>query len=400
MDRLRGKHRKAERARQTELSGDLAAAVELYLAAELPDDAARVLLLRVDAERDPERRLALAAQAARIGEGTPHGDRAHKRKALLSFGLLKASAGAAMQGELLEVAAELERAGEWRAAAEAFALAGDTDAEIRVLKDAGDIGGLETRLRETSDRARKERDRGMLLRRIADLDSIAERREALRIANEWLVAVRTKGEAPGPEDELVSVEIDRIERRLLRGPSVMLEIGGTLRRCVLGSEVTVGRARADIVVHSSAVSRQHLKLCRRDGVAQIVDLSTRNGTLLAGARVSGTLDLRGEIELELAGQVRCRLRAEDGEPAVVEIAGETYVVPLGPLRVGHFEIVDAHDGDQNYVILRTPPGREPPHMAGYRLAQRIELCVGDRIHEVRDGPLILSVPDQPRAEPE
>src|SRR5690242_1929789 len=43
--------RRAKEARAKELAGDLPAAVDLYQEAGLPDEAARVLLLRADAER-------------------------------------------------------------------------------------------------------------------------------------------------------------------------------------------------------------------------------------------------------------------------------------------------------------------------------------------------------------
>jgi len=68
----------------------------------------------------------------------------------------------------------------------------------------------------------------------------------------------------------------------------------------------------------------------------------------------------------------------------VDVAGETHIVPLGVLKIGDWQIVDAHDGDDRFIVLRTPEGREPPYMAGYRLAYRIELCRGD---ELRSGVL-------------
>ena len=127
------KKRKASRARRKELKGELQAAAERYLEAELPDEAARVLLLRADAESDVSRRLAFCAQAARVAPSTPHGDRALRRKAVISFDLAKAAGSARLQGEILIIAAELQACGELHKAAEAYALAGDSEGEIRVL---------------------------------------------------------------------------------------------------------------------------------------------------------------------------------------------------------------------------------------------------------------------------
>jgi hypothetical protein len=386
-----GKKRKEERAKKCELVGQLDKAIGLYLEAELPDDAARVLLLKADAEVDPNKRMVLCAQAARVGESTPHGKQARKRKALLGFDLVKGARGATMRGELLRAAEELEAADEWQAAAEAYALVGDTDNEIRVLKEAGAIERLEDRLWETSEKARRERDRTQLIRRLRDLDIIAERRAALHAGRQWL--------ARGA-DEQVQLEVDRIANRLLAGPSVVLDLRGSEERFVLGSEVTIGRTNADIVVASSAVSRQHLRLSRVEGQPRVTDLDTRNGTMLAGARVSGSLPIGEGLELSLAGRVPCTLTplgTEAHAPVVADVAGARYLLPLGPLQIGHWSLVDAHDGDDRFVVLRTLDGHEPPHMAGYRLAYQIELCIGDRFAEQRDGPVILEVPPQPSA---
>ena len=391
LDFLRGRRRKAEKARQREMAGDLERAAQLYLEAEMADDAARVLLLRADAEAELERRMLWCAQAARVGTGTPHGQQAAGRKALLGFDVVKAARGATMVGELLRIAAELEQAGQWQAAAEAYALAGDGEAEIRVLKEAGAIAELEAKLHKSSESARRERDRAALLRRIKDLDALGERRQALRAARGWLERER---------DEQVQLEVERIRGRLIEGPVVTLELLGQRRRYVLGSQVTIGRAHADIVVHASGVSRQHLRLTRKEGVAQIEDLDTRNGTTLAGARVKGVLPVGTGVSLELANQVPCRIapisNAPDA-PVQIEAAGELYLAPLGPLSVERWLIVDAHDGEDRFVVLRTPPDVEPPYMSEYRLPREVELCVGDRLRALRNGPVVLAVPGETSA---
>jgi hypothetical protein len=388
LDRFGGKKRKEARARKKEMGGDLDGAAQLYLDAELFDEAARTLLLKADAEPDPSERMVICAQAARVGAQSDHGKQAKERQALLAFDLVKTTQGATMHGELLRVAADLEAVGKWEAAAEAYVLAGDTEAEIRVLKEAGAIERLEERLQETSEQARSQRDRTQLLRRIRDLDAIAERRVALHSAREWLAR---------QADEQVQLEVDRILGRLISGPVVTLQIDGELARYALGSRITVGRAGADIQAHSSSVSRQHLRLSRAAGKPQIEDLDTRNGTTLAGARVSGALAIGSGIELELAGQVPVRaapaIADQPDGPVALEVAGERYLLPLGPLAIGNWQVVDAHDGDERFVVLRTPQGCEPPHTADYRLAYEIELCRGDQICAHRGGPLVLAVPD-------
>src|SRR5690606_29604147 len=125
------------------------------------------------------------------------------------------------------------------------------------------------------------------------------------------------------------------------------------------------------------VSRQHLRLFRRDGQAFVDDLDTRNGTTLAGARID-TLPIGAGLDLLLAGQIPCRLAPlapdDASAPILVEVAGARYVAPLGPLQVAGWVVTDAHDGGDRFVVLRTLPGRDPPHLGSYRLAAQIELC--------------------------
>src|ERR1051325_10439576 len=64
MGRSKSEGRRVKEARAKELAGDLPAAVDLYQEAGLPDEAARVLLLRADAERSAEKRIALFSLAA------------------------------------------------------------------------------------------------------------------------------------------------------------------------------------------------------------------------------------------------------------------------------------------------------------------------------------------------
>ncbi len=388
LKRFGAKRRKEGQARNKELAGDLHAAVRLFLDAELPQEAARVLLLEADAEADPKRRMMMCAQAARVGVGTPEGEEAAKRKAVLAFDLLRDAKGTPMHGEMLRIAAELEKVGEWERAVDAYVLVGDTEAEIRVLEEAGAIERLEDRLSATSIDARRDRERAQLLRRIRDLDLIGERREALRCGRQWLEQ---------QHDEQIQLEVDRVGSRLISGPVAWLEIRAEALRFVLGAEITIGRARADIIVGSNAVSRQHLRLFRRGGEPHVEDLDTQNGTLIAGARVTRPLPVGSGLELTLAGRVPCKL-TPSAVPVglVVEIGGERHLAPLGPLCLGDWQLVDAHDGDERFIVLRTPEIGSPPYMGGYRLGRQVELCVGDEIREQRAGEVVLAVPDPGR----
>src|SRR4051812_8610690 len=93
--------RKARLAREKELGGDLVSAIALFREAELPDEAARLLLLRADAEKSVEQRIAFFATAAAIAEDEELKKKALGRKALVSFDVLKSRGGAFLKSEVL-----------------------------------------------------------------------------------------------------------------------------------------------------------------------------------------------------------------------------------------------------------------------------------------------------------
>jgi len=377
------KIRKAKQARAAELQGRLDDATRLYVEAEQAEEAARVLLLKADATGDGERRMALAAQAARIAPGTKMGHQAARRHALMAFDCIREAPGGVMPAELRRVAEALGASGAWRQAAEAYQLLGDRDGEIDALREAGELNALERRLAEDSAESRTSRNRAALLAALHDHDQLAERRAALCIADTWLSE---------HDDEQVRLEKNRIVARLLTGPRVTLEIDGERQTIVLGQRVTVGRSGADVTVASTAVSRQHLCVFRRDDGCYIEDLDTRNGTLLAGARVSGVLPVGEGLELALAGEIRCVITPLESRGGVLlEVAGEQLHLPLGPLQIGDWRLFHVHDGDHDFVVLRTRTG-VPPLRDGYSLCREIELCHGDALTRERDGAVILAVP--------
>ncbi|MEJ7728923.1 MAG: FHA domain-containing protein [Polyangiaceae bacterium] len=386
-DRFGREARRAKAARAKERSGDLATAVELWLQADQPDEAARVLLVRADAERVPEKRMAFCAQAAEVARGEEPRKKALARKARLAFDILRGRGGTALASELTAVARDLEEAGELETAADAHALAGDTEGEVRALTAAGAIERLEERLRTSDAAARDRRDLDAVLRRIADLDRTAERRAALELAAGWLGT---------REDERVADAVRAVRARLLRGPLVDLRIEGVAGRWALGEVVTIGRGDATIVVGSRAISRRHVSVRRLGAEVVVEDLGTRNGTTLAGARLSGPLPIGAGVELLLGGEVACTIapledaHAVFGQPLTVQVAGERYLLPLGELRAGDWRLTHEVRGDDAFVVLRTASGGARPFLDGFELAAEVELCVGDEIRISRNGAVRLS----------
>lgn len=383
----RGAKRAAAEARALELEGQLARAADVYATAGLGDDAARVLLLRSEAEVEPERRLALCLRAAEVATSEASRKGALARKARIALDVAIARK-VALPSELTRIAAELEEAGDPERAADAYALAGDHDGEVRALTAAGAIDRLEDRLRTAETVARRDRAQRDVLAKLKDLEACSERREALRVARRYLEE---------REDDRVRETLRDVERRLLRGPVCELVDEGRVRRIAFGEEVTVGRGDATIVIFARAASRRHLAIRRTDdGLAlEVRDLDTRNGTRLAGARLQGPLRIDGPVELSIGGEVPCLvtpLRGADGAllGATVDVTGEAFEAPLGPLGWGPGWSVDRAvvDGEA-FVELRSTAGA-PAFRGSLRLAPRVELAAGDEIAGERSGPVVLA----------
>ncbi len=383
-------------ARAKELAGDLEGAVEAYIEADLPDDAARVLLVRADAERSAERRLAFCASAVTLAASPDLQKKARARKALLGFDLLKGKGGSLLTSEVLDVAHELEEAGELERAADAYAMAGDGDGEVRALTAAGAIERLEDRLRATETVAKSENERTGVLRKIADLDRTAERREALAMCDAWLAK---------HHDEKIAAAAMSMRARLLRGPVVDLVVDGERMRFALGDEITIGRGDATILLGARAVSRQHVRLYRGPAGPMVEDLGTRNGTTLAGARLAAPVAIGDGVTIKLGAEIPCTLApvaATDAHGALIaiSIAGEKTFASLGVLTLLGWQIAERHDGATTFVALRTPAGASPPILGEYQLAREVELCTGDALAQARGARIRLQAPgDQPRAEP-
>ncbi len=383
-DRIRGIGKdgyRARAARKLESAGDLAKAIGVYLEAALPDEAARVILLRADAEPSLEKRVALFEHAAATAVDPDLVKKARSRRARLSYDLVR-SHGTLAKSELLRAAEELEAAGEHELAAEAYQKLGDAEGEVRALTAAGAIERLEERLRTDAATSKKAQDLALALRRATDLDRGGERRAAL--------AVLARALAGGPDerlDDLVRV----VRHRLIRGPTATFLFDGDPVSVALGDRVTLGRGDATIVVASRSVSREHVAIGRdREGRAQIEDLGTRNGTFLAGARLAAPVPIGDGVTVTLGADLPCVVtpRAEGG--VEIEVAGERFVAPLGPLRCFGWTITREIDDGEAYVVLSSGPDAAA-YLGDLVASGRIDLAAGDAIAVSRGGPAVLKV---------
>jgi pSer/pThr/pTyr-binding forkhead associated (FHA) protein len=101
---------------------------------------------------------------------------------------------------------------------------------------------------------------------------------------------------PAPLAHVASPTASRNEKVRGRAPSRLRILEPPARRgetFVLGDELTVGRGGGcGIVLDDGFVSQVHARLYVRDGNAFVEDLASRNGTLVNGQPLQGTLRLK------------------------------------------------------------------------------------------------------------
>jgi hypothetical protein len=389
-DRFSGKGRDAAvAARRAELEGDLATAARHWAEAGRAEDAARVTLLRGDAETDGGKRLQHYVQAVALApEGSEVRTAARRKRALLAVAIARGGAmTATARLDLAFAAQELEALGASTDAAEAYALAGDAEGEARALVQAGEIERLEDVLDREERKARGERQRHAAHGEVQRLLSSGRRREALARAEAWV--------AGAPEDATAADELKSLHARRVTGPSVTVDLRGARLPLLLGDEVIVGRTEGTILVASHAVSRRHLSIARVDGAVVVRDLGSRNGTELRGMRIAGALPVvpADGLELKLGGEVPVRIGASTDLacPAVtIEVAGTRYVAPLGAalLGVGAWRLETSADGWLELVTDDAPIA----YLGASRLEPRVSLLSGDAIASAAGEPSVLRVP--------
>jgi hypothetical protein len=383
-DRFFGKGRDVRAARRAELRGDLARAVELYGLASAPDEAARVMLMRGDAETDVRARMVHFTQAvATAPSGHPVRDEARRKRAALVVAQL--GSGPASQGAKQELRAagnELLEVGDATAAAEAFKLAGDLEGQASALTAAGDVESLEALLTERQTKERAERERTDVHQDVELLLTSGRRREALTTAERWLAT---------HDDASLRDHVRTLEARRLMGPRIRVAIRAAPMTLLLGEDVVIGRTDGNLLVSSAAVSHRHVRISR-DGEAIVArDLETRNGTQLRGMDLRGAVPVPSEgLDLVLGKQVRVRIaRSAEVEGAVrVEVAGDSYVSALGKARIPGlpWELLLAKD---TWVELVTN-GRAA-YFGEVSLSERTTLLVGDVVASERGGSEVMRI---------
>ncbi|WP_394847895.1 FHA domain-containing protein [Pendulispora brunnea] len=396
-DRIFGKGGYAQVARRAELRGDLARAAELWDLAGQPEETARVMLLRGDAELEPTARRQHYLQAKSIApEGHSVREEARRKHALLTLAMAKDGAlSTALRQELLAAARELEELGEPLKAADGYRLAHDEEGEARALTQAGEIDKLESLLTSEQDRQRRERARQQTAAEVEMLIAGGRRREALATGQAWLET--------DPDDRLLRERCDALRARRTRGSVLRVVLEGRDLLFAFGQEIVLGRTEptmsatgpetGHIAVASHAVSRRHLRIVReggKHGETFAMDLGSRNGTYLRGMRAAGKLSMGAGLELHLGNEVPVRLTpsTQIAGAIVIEVAGRRYIAPFGaaPLPVADWQLDMGPGG-----WLELVSSGANAFLGDAALASRASLLAGDRIARTRGGPCVLEI---------
>jgi pSer/pThr/pTyr-binding forkhead associated (FHA) protein len=123
-----------------------------------------------------------------------------------------------------------------------------------------------------------------------------------------------------------------LERRFPPPWAVELRVDGTPYTLVGATPAFLGRGDAHIKLRHAGISRRHAAIDADDAGFHLRDAGSRNGTLLGGLPIAGSVPLRGSGVIGLGDQ--CSVQYVVGEASVV------------------LEILDGPDRGQRAVVIR------------------------------------------------
>lgn len=288
-----------------EAAGDYILAAEQFALAGMPLKVAEMHLIRA-------KRVDAAARADVLDDALrwirrvedPESIPEDLRKELSQALLVESKAlsmGDPRRLSLATQAAELnEELGNLREAGEAYELVGEKDEAVRCYEAAGHIEGME-RLLEEETRSRAST-------RAVD-DAFEEYESALRIgdrAGARAALRRCCSDAPGQGYERM---LNELEKKFPEPGQVVLRLDG-LRFVVIGaSPAFLGRGDAHLRLRHAGISRRHAAIDQSvDGFA-LRDAGSRNGTLIGGLPLAGSVPLDGSGIIGLGDQCTLQFSA-------------------------------------------------------------------------------------------
>lgn len=320
------------RAVAAEAAGDYAEAARAYALAGERVKVAEMHLLRAERAPSPAAKLHELRAAVRWAElDTPEGRNARRRIARALFNWARASAVVGdPEKQVVRDAAQLfVDIGEFAAAGECLEFVGDEFAAADAYQKGGDVERLENVLvREEHRRKRDTRVR----------DAFEEYKLALAAGerDRALEAIRLCAEAPAPTGKDAAEQMrerasyqrlrEELEQKLIADGTVSIRagaVGHTRERRYVGSfPLVMGRdAACQLALRDAGISRQHAQVVAHDdGTFALADRDSKNGTTLAGVRITtgGELPLVGEGDLGL-GELCVIHFAQSGDTLTLEV---------------------------------------------------------------------------------
>jgi hypothetical protein len=323
------------RAREAEAGGDYLAAARAYASCGDRAKVGEMHLLLAERSPGPDARLDSLREAARWADGDdPRSKKVLARVATAMLAWVRAR-GIVTDGDRAVVADAARlflAAGDAAGAGRCHELLGAAEDAATAYQEAGDVDRLERLLDGEADRRRRS---------VALTDALDEHRLRLRGGDVGaaLAALEAALHAAEPADRagLQRMRDELVGRRITR-PRLAL-VGAGRRLIAAPAPALLGRGEeCTLMLRDVGVSRRHAELRRGADGWVLVDLGSKNGSRLDGARVAGTRPLAAAAALELGDHCGLELGATPetltvsvrrGLDAGTELRlGER--VPLGP----------------------------------------------------------------------
>lgn len=295
-----------------EASGDLELAAERYALAGHREAAVRVHLARADRAQSRADEITALRDALHWAPADSE-ERRRVARALGNALLAKSRAeGIATERDRVRVreAAELLlEGGSHRIAGEAYELIGDDAAAVRAFRKGGLLDLMEQALEREDQRQSRERE---VKQSFADYE-FHLRGGARDAAIEALRRCVAAADAAAEYRRL----LDELESRLVAGGRVALQLRrGERLTATSAPRVSIGRdPLCDLVLRSAGVSRRHaeIEVAREAGLLRFAlrDAGSRNGTLLGGLPIAGTMPLHGAGSFALSDDCAIEFQATD-----------------------------------------------------------------------------------------
>ncbi len=303
-----------------EAAGDLALAAERYALAGERDAAVRVHVARAkraEVRADEIKALRDALHWATDEAKDYSAVRGALGRALLAQAKEQGIATARDRAKVREAASLLAKAGEYEEAGDALELIDEDIAAAEAFEKGGLVYRMEAALARESERTERSRT---LADGFAEYEMRMEGGERAPARD----ALRSCVEAAENKRDYRKLLDDLEARMISAGRVVLRRRGGPMTVLAAGDKIVLGRdALCDLVLRSGGISRMHAEIevgKDNDGAHAYIlrDMKSRNGTLVAGMPVAGSLPLKDHGSFSLGDDCEIDFQVA-GEPPVLTL---------------------------------------------------------------------------------